>query len=118
MEVIKTLQPGQHGTKRYQNQYGEQLVCVRYRQDENKKYRYTTVELLISKRPILGGYFPEISPHPNSLVWIKIPFKDIEHRKKIIQMGGQWSNDKKMWKLLCRKVRELGLESRIVTNGH
>ncbi len=34
MEISKTLQPGEMGTKGFLNKYGNQLVCVRYRTDK------------------------------------------------------------------------------------
>ena len=43
------LKPGQRGTKKLAAQYGDRLVCVRYRYDEKLKKRFKTVEL------ILGG---------------------------------------------------------------
>ncbi len=117
MEVIKTLQPGQPGTRRYQNRFGKRLVCVRYRQDKNKKCRYTTVELVMEERPIQAGYHPGINPHPNRHVWIRISYEEIEYRKQIKQMGGKWDNEKKLWKLPCKEVQALGLESRIINRG-
>lgn len=41
------LKPGQRGTKRLSEKYGEQLVCVRYRYDDATKKRYKTVELIV-----------------------------------------------------------------------
>lgn len=41
------LKPGQKGTKRLSEKYGEQLICVRYRYDEDTKKRYKTVELIV-----------------------------------------------------------------------
>jgi hypothetical protein len=40
------LKPGQRGTKHLSKQYGDQLVCVRYRYNENSRKRYTTGGLL------------------------------------------------------------------------
>ena len=48
-KINKRLAPGQNGTKRYLNQYGNALVCVRYRQDQSQ--RYTTVEIVVDQRP-------------------------------------------------------------------
>ena len=46
MEISKTLQPGDMGTKRFLNKYGDQLVCVRYRIDKQLQKRYTAIELI------------------------------------------------------------------------
>ena len=37
MDVKATLLPGTNGTKSLLKQYGEQLVCVRYRYDKRKQ---------------------------------------------------------------------------------
>ena len=33
MDILKTLHPGGMGSKKHFSQYGEQLICVRYRID-------------------------------------------------------------------------------------
>jgi hypothetical protein len=48
-EVIKTLRPGQPGTKRFVKKFGNRLVCVRYRVNQNRRVRSTTVELLVDE---------------------------------------------------------------------
>src|SRR5712692_2629068 len=45
------LKPGQKGTKPLIAQYGDRLVCVRYRYDAQGKKRFKTVELIDSKTP-------------------------------------------------------------------
>jgi len=52
MEVIKTLNAGSPGTKRYQQRYGDRQVCVRYRRDETGKRRLTTVEIVVEDFPL------------------------------------------------------------------
>lgn len=52
MDVIKTLRPGDSGTKKLTRRYGERLVCVRYRKDQNSNRRYTTIELIVDEGPI------------------------------------------------------------------
>lgn len=37
MDINKTLQPGEMGTKRFLNEYGNQLVCMRYRLDKQRQ---------------------------------------------------------------------------------
>src|SRR5262245_12656865 len=50
MRVRLHLKPGQKGTKRLLEEYGERLVCVRYRYDAARGERFKTVELIVSKR--------------------------------------------------------------------
>ena len=49
MRVGLSLRPGQDGTKRLLARYGKQLVCVRYRYDEQTKQRLKTVELIVER---------------------------------------------------------------------
>ena len=44
------LKPGQKGTKQLLAQYGDRLICVRYRYDAQRKKRLKTVELLVAER--------------------------------------------------------------------
>jgi hypothetical protein len=46
-----TLQPGRPGTKRLVDEYGERLVCVRYRYDDARHRRLKTVELIVEDVP-------------------------------------------------------------------
>ncbi len=49
MRVRLSLNPGQDGTKSLLARYGKQLVCVRYRYDDQTKQRVKTVELIVER---------------------------------------------------------------------
>jgi hypothetical protein len=49
MQASVTLHPGQRGTKRWEQQYGDQLFGVCYRYDRDRRKRYTMVELIVAK---------------------------------------------------------------------
>ena len=51
LETRLNLQPGQNGTKALVRKYGERLVCVRYRYDQQTGRRYKTVELIEETTP-------------------------------------------------------------------
>jgi hypothetical protein len=51
MKTLRKLQPGQPGTKRFVEKYGEGLICVRYRYDSTNMKRITTVELIAEVTP-------------------------------------------------------------------
>lgn len=76
--VTKTLQPGQPGTTRWQNAYGDHLVCVRYREDLQANARYVTVELVLETRPLARQPpQPIVRPHPtqpNTLIRQEMAF--------------------------------------------
>ncbi len=46
----RTLRPGDKGTKKLIEKFGDQLLCVRYRYDHLEQVRYKTVELVIERR--------------------------------------------------------------------
>ena len=59
MRTRLVRRPEQHGTRDLVAQYGEQLICVRYRYDPIRKKRYKTVELIVALGREVGV---EVSP--------------------------------------------------------
>jgi len=55
MKTSKHLKPGQDGTKRLVEKYGDALLCVRYRDDEQRGVRIKTVELIEEEKPYRSG---------------------------------------------------------------
>ena len=49
MRTAQHLKPGRKGTKQLRAQYGDRLVCVRYRHDAQQKKRFKTVELIVAE---------------------------------------------------------------------
>ncbi len=107
MEIRKTLRPGDMGTKRFLNKYGNKLVCVRYRVDKQQRKRYTTIELIIEEKP-------DINPKAIVIVWVKINYAEKELRKRAMEMGAKWLPNDKVWQLSYDKAKKLGLKNRIV----
>lgn len=50
-----TLRPGQKGTKKLVQEYGDKLVAVRYLYDCDKGRRIKTIELVVEDIPWLEG---------------------------------------------------------------
>src|SRR5882672_3022521 len=50
MRTLLHLKPDQKGTKQLLMQYGDRLVCVRYRYDAQRKKRSKTVECIVVER--------------------------------------------------------------------
>lgn len=110
MEVKATIKPGQNGTKRYTREYGDQLVCVRYRYDKRRQKRLTTVELIVDEQDWIQG----ITIPPDKIVPIRIAYGETELREKVKAAGAYWDSKKKCWNLSFRLVYALGLEKRII----
>ena len=105
------LKPGQKGTKQLLAQYGDRLICVRYRYDAQRKKRLKTVELLVAER----DWEP---PRPrfahDQIVALRVAFADVAVRDRVKQAGGTWNPERRVWQLRHDRVVALGLNSRIV----
>jgi hypothetical protein len=109
LRVRLKLKPGQPGTKRLYRQYGDRLLCVRYRYDEKSQKRYTTVELIVEQVP----WHPEMIK-PDAIVRFVIGYDEVDLRQKVKDAGGKWSKTTKTWKIPYKTARKLGLKKRIV----
>ena len=107
MQIIKTLRPGDMGTKQHLQKYGNQLVCVRYRIDKNKNKRYTTVELIVDEQAIK-------KTNLSVRVWVKIHYNDTSLRKAIIKEGARWLTKEKAWEMEYSSAKKLGLKKKII----
>ena len=92
-------------------QYGDRLVCVRYRYDAQRKKRFKTVELIVAER--------EWEPPPprfaaDTIVAVRVSFAKVELREQVKQTGGKWNRSHKVWELRYEHVVALKLEAWIV----
>jgi hypothetical protein len=105
------LKPGQKGTKQLLAQYGDRLICVRYRYDPVRKKRFKTVELLVAARDWEPPR-PRV-PH-DQVVGIRVAFSEVGVRDRVKQSGGTWNPERRIWQLRYDRVVALGLSGRIV----
>lgn len=111
MKTRVRLNPGQKGTKRLQEQYGDALVCVRYRYDEINKKQVKTVELIVSEK--------EWTPPPpkyaaSSLVGLKVGINEKDLQQQVKSMGGQWDAKQRVWMVRYGCIAGTKLEKLIV----
>ena len=110
MQVKSKLLPGENGTKGLLKQYGEQLVCVRYRYDQKRRKRYKTVELIVDEK----DWLPETRIPATRRVYFRIRYGETGLRERVKQAGGYWNPAKRAWHLEYSAVIQLGLEKRII----
>jgi hypothetical protein len=111
MQTRLTLQPHQRGAKQLLAQYGDRLVCVRYRYDPQQKKRLKTVELIVEERK----WDPEAKqPLDGRLVSIHVAASELEIRRQIKGAGGKWNPQQRVWEVRYKQVVALHLERRIV----
>jgi hypothetical protein len=111
-DVRKTLRPGQKGTRRFLRDWGDRLVCVRYRFDPGKRVRYTTVELVASEpRP----WTPPARPRPDALVYLRIDRDDWKALRKAREARAWWDRERGLWRLRYDAAERMRLRNRIVS---
>jgi hypothetical protein len=105
------LKPGQRGRKQLLAQYGDRLICVRYRYDAQRKRRFKTVEIVVAERN--WEPLPPRVAHAQ-IVGLRVPYGDAAVRELVKQAGGTWNRDRRVWQLRYDRVVALGLHDRIV----
>ncbi len=117
MEIKATLKPGQNGTKKLAEKYGDRLVGVRYRYDPSAGRRYTTVELIEEDAPRLvvsPVQRPDPLPPSTRRLGVRVEYWENELREQVKAPGGIWRPRQKLWEMRHADVVALGLETRVV----
>lgn len=123
MEIRTVRRPGEKGTRKLLAQYGERLVCIRYRYDPARQKRLKTVELIVAEE----DWRPP-PPHPQEArptglsprrfytrrVGIRLAYDEVELRRQIKALGGMWDPGERLWFVAEEHVRRLGLVQRVV----
>jgi hypothetical protein len=115
-----TLKPGRPGTKRLVSQYGDRLVCVRYRYDEEQKIRCKTVELIVDEiqwppAPASPVAQPQADAHqPDDVVNVKVEPAEKRLRDVILRLRGTWIPAQNTCRLPYELATLLNLTSRII----
>ena len=110
--VRKKLDAGQPGTQRYLRQFGESLVCVRYRHHADGR-RYTTVEIVVDERHSLPMTRHASLP-PEAMVAVRIKYADAESRARAKAAGARWDADRQAWLMDMETAHRLGLKDRFM----
>ena len=94
MKTRVILRPGQKGTKKLVTQYGDALVCVRYRYDVESRKQIKTVELVISESDWTP---PPVKYSDSALVLLRIGLNDKSLQEQAKAIGGRWDREKQLW---------------------
>src|SRR5262245_12888452 len=114
MHIRSTVHPGQRGAKKLLTQYGDRLVCVRYRYDEQRQRRLKTVELIVEEEP----WTPlAAAPPVDALVPIRLALSEVMLRQQVKQVGGRWDPRRQVWEVRYTQAVALGLAERIIDSG-
>ena len=110
MKTHTHLKPGQKGTRRLVEQFGDRLLCVRYRYDEIRQVKMKTVEIIVEERPCK----PPLRFRDQDIVGIMVPFSGKALRDRLKAAGGRWNPEEKLWRVPFGAIRgDAELEERI-----
>lgn len=112
MEIRLTRRPGQAGTKRFVDRYGERLVCVRYRYDVQKACRYKTVELIVETVPWVSRA-RRARRRDEEMVAVRIGYAETDLRERAKRLGAIWRPQHRLWEMRWLDAKNLGIADRV-----
>ena len=110
-----TLRPGQRGTKKLLKQFGDRLVCVRYRYDETSGKRLKTAEIIIDEP---GWDTGDRDIPSNERRYVVVHPHELRIREKVKAAGGRWHPHKVAWSLPHDRIVSLGLTDRMLAEPY
>jgi hypothetical protein len=117
MDVVKTLKPGKNGTKRLVEIYGDDLVAVRYRLDSERQLSYTTVELIIERKPAPDKGINRTAQRiyqNRQTVGLRILRHETDLQRLVKSLGAKWQPARQVWLIRRGDAIKLGLSERII----
>jgi len=109
---IRTVIPGKAGTKSLLEQYGSDLVCVRYRYSVKTKQVTKTAELVIDRKPWNPDKKSRIPGHKT--LKLRVRYGEIHLGRLVRQAGGVWDREEGVWRLRYDEIKSLGLTDRVI----
>ena len=111
MKTQTHLKPGQKGTRRLVEQFGDSLLCVRYRYDAIRGVRLKTAEIIVEEK--VGK--PAAQYRDESMVSVIVAYTEKALRDRLKAAGGRWDPKEKLWRVRFGSIRGDGeLEERIL----
>jgi len=110
MKTRLILKPGQKGTKRLTDKYGDALVCVRFRYDAELRQRFKTVELIVEK---IDWTPPPPRYAADTLVSLRIEGYEKDLQVETKMAGGRWNPEKQLWFVKYGNIAGTKLEKHI-----
>src|SRR5262245_25836439 len=108
-----TLRPGRPGTRRLADEYGNRLLCVRYRYDDEHRVRYKTVELIVEESP----WTPTRPFAPTDIVELRIRAQERALRHAAHLLGARRIGTSDTWRTTYAVARILQITTRVMRAG-
>jgi hypothetical protein len=94
MKAKSTLRPGDRGTKRLVERFGEALARVRYRYDEARRKSIKTAEIIVGEA---DGTPPKKKFTADALVPLRIGYEEKSLQRQAREAGGRWDRNRRVW---------------------
>ena len=125
MRALRTLKPGQKGTRDLVARHGASLVCVRYRYDEDTHERLKTVELVVQRRsreretecPASRKVGGRAAVAAARAVALGIGLRERDLQRRVKSAGGRRDPVRRVWILKRNVAERLDLLHRVVGGG-
>ncbi len=126
MRIVKTLKPGQKGTKELLTRFGPSLLGVRYRYDEDRREQLKTVEWVVQRRmeaerPDGRSRGSRVNERAGSAsrrrVALRVGWRERDRQRRVKSAGGRWDPLRRVWMLKRDAAERLDLLARVVA-GH
>ena len=92
MKTYAHLKPGQKGTRRLVETYGEKLLCVRYRYDEKRGVKVKTVEIIVDEKPLRHPRYNDDDIVPVSVAFDETELRDLLKRIRAAKTTASFSS--------------------------
>lgn len=94
--------------------YGDSLICVRYRYDEESRTRVKTLEIVVDKK--------DWTPLPprfalDGIVPVRIAFTESAFKQMARASGGRWDPEARLWLIPYSKIKGTTLEKHIILDA-
>jgi hypothetical protein len=113
VETRLTLRPGQNGTKKLLERYGDRLVRVRYLYDAATGRRLKTVELVVDSIP-WAPRNRQPRRRDDEIVAVRIAFQETDLRARAMRLGALWRPAQRLWEMRWIDAKRLGIADRVV----
>jgi len=108
MKTYAHLKPGQDGTKRLVEEYGDRLLCVRYRFDEERGVKVKTAEIIVDEKPLTMPRFKD-----DDLVPVHVAYGEKEMLEQLRKLRARWDGERKLWYVCYGLIRGTPLVERV-----
>ena len=98
-------------------QYGDALVCVRYRYDEASRTRIKTVELIVDKKELTQSRKQQQKIEDRTVVPVRIEYGEKQLGKIARSAGGKWNPEVKLWYIQYGNIKGTELEKHMILDA-